>query len=97
MIKKGDDIPDARWRPSPDIASRKVADEVVLLNVKTSDYYSMNPTAVFVWESLCRNTPLSEIIGDLAAEFGIDAAKARKDVLELIKTLESQKIISRSA
>lgn len=96
MAKNTDDIFSACWKPSPDIASRKVANEIVLLNVKTSDYYSMNPTAVFVWELICKNTPLSEIIKTLAAEFGADAAKVRKDVVELVKTLESQKIISRS-
>jgi hypothetical protein len=85
------------WKPSPDIASRKVANEIVLLNVKTSDYYSMNPTAVRVWELICGNARSGEIIKALAEEFDADAVKVRKDVLELIKTLESQKIISRFA
>lgn len=96
MAKNNDNLINACWKPSPDIASRKVANELVLLNVKTSDYYSMNPTAVVVWELICRNTRFPEIIKALAGDFNTDAAKVKKDVLELIKTLESQKIISRS-
>jgi hypothetical protein len=96
MAKNSDDMNNACWKPSADIVSRKVADEIVLLNTKTSDYYSMNPTAVFVWELVCRNKTLGEIVRALAAEFGAEAGKVRKDVLELLKNLESQKIISRS-
>ncbi|MCM2266889.1 MAG: PqqD family protein [Elusimicrobiales bacterium] len=84
------------WKPSPDIASRKVADELVLLNVKTSEYYSLNPTALFVWELISRNTPLDGILKAFAEEFDADAARIKKDVLELIKTLESQKVICKS-
>ena len=96
MANRRAHIPNARWKPSPDIASRKVADEVVLLNVKTSDYYSMNPTAVLVWDLIGRNKDLEEIVGTVTTEFDADAGKVRKDVLELIKKLEAEQIIIRS-
>ncbi len=97
MAKHSVDINNACWKPSPDLASRKVADEIVLLNIKTSDYYSMNPTAVFIWELICRDKNFGEIVKAVAGEFGAEAGRIKKDVLELVKILESQKIISRSA
>ena len=96
MGKHNDDISTVCWKPSPDIASRKVADEVVLLNVKTSDYYSMNPTGVMVWELVCKNKKLDEIVAAVAAEFDADEGRVKKDVLELLKKLESEKIVART-
>jgi hypothetical protein len=84
------------WKASPDIASRKVANEVVLLNVKTSEYYSMNPTAVLIWELISKSKGLEEIVKAVAADFDADEARIRKDVLELIKKLESEKLILRA-
>ena len=96
MVKNSNSIINACWKLSPGIASRKVADEVVLLNLKTSDYYSMNPTAVIVWELICKNKKLGEIVKTMAAQFNADAGRVKKDVLELIKKLESEKIVTRS-
>ncbi|MDO9306641.1 MAG: PqqD family protein [Mesorhizobium sp.] len=78
------------------VLSRKVADEVVLLNVKTSDYYSMNPTGVMVWELVCKNKKLDEIVAAVAAQFDADEGRVKKDVLELLKKLESEKIVARA-
>jgi hypothetical protein len=96
MGKNTDDISNACWKPSPDIASRKVADEVVLLNVKTSDYYSMNPTGVMVWELVCKNKKLDEIVAAVADQFDADEGRVKKDVLELLKKLETEKIVART-
>jgi hypothetical protein len=95
MIKKRDAIQNACWKPSADIASRKVADEVVLLNVRTSDYYSMNPTAVLVWELLSKKSKFEDIVNSVAVKFNADGGKVKKDVLELIKKLELEKLIIR--
>jgi hypothetical protein len=97
MPKHTADGPNYSWKPSPDIASRKVGDEIVLLNVKTSEYYSVNPTAALVWGLISRNMNLEEIILSVASEFDTDAGKVKKDVMELIKKLEAEKIITRSA
>ncbi|OGS13003.1 MAG: hypothetical protein A2234_08235 [Elusimicrobia bacterium RIFOXYA2_FULL_58_8] len=85
----------ARWSPSPDIASRKVANEIVLLNVKTSDYYSVNPTASLVWDLVRKDKGLQEILAAMEAEFDADPEKIKKDVLRLLKALESENIILR--
>jgi hypothetical protein len=95
MKPRIDDICAACWKPSPDIASRKVANEIVLLNVKTSEYYSMNPTAVRVWELIGKNKKFDEIVAAIAEEFESDGTKVGKDVLELVNRLESEKIVTR--
>jgi hypothetical protein len=95
-MAKNTGTPPSSWKASPDIASRKVANEVVLLNVKTSEYYSMNPTAVLIWELISKNKGLEEIVKAVSAEFDADEARVKKDVLELIKKLESEKLILRA-
>ncbi|HOX22029.1 MAG TPA: PqqD family protein [Elusimicrobiales bacterium] len=78
---------------SPDISWRQVGDEVVLLNTRTSSYYSLNPTGVRIWNLLAKGMPLEQIPAELASDYGITDAVAKKDVAELIKSLKDEKII----
>ena len=97
MPKNSDISSGARWKTSPDIASRKVAEELVLLNVKTSEYYSMNPTAVLIWDLLSRNMTFGEIVSAVTEKFETGEGRAVKDAAELLGKLEAEKMITRTA
>jgi hypothetical protein len=97
MTRNGPITPSSGWKPSPDIASRKVAEEMVLLNVKTSEYYSLNPTAALVWEAISAGRKFGEIVEAVAERFEVGQAAVEKDVAGLIRGLEADKIVSRTA
>jgi len=81
------------FKISPEVSWRLVGDEAVLLNTRTSAYYSLNPAGVKIWEQLSKGATPSEMAENLVAEYGITDAVAKKDVAELLKMLKDEKII----
>ena len=82
------------FKVSPEISWRQVGDEAVLLNTRTSAYYSLNPAGVKIWEQLSKGANPADMAQALVEEYGITEAVAKKDVAELLKMLKDEKIIT---
>ena len=81
-------------KPSRDIAARMMADEMVIMSVKDSKVFSLNPTASLIWSAADGATPLSEIVArTLVSEFDVDAGTAYRDALELVEELAHEGIL----
>lgn len=81
-------------KPSPDIAARMMADEMVVMAVKNSRVFSLNPTAARIWTAADGATPLREIVARaVVSEFEVDADTAYRDALELVKELAQEGIL----
>ncbi len=79
------------------IAWRRTGDEAVILDLRTSEYYSANGTGTFVWELLAAGRRPAKIAEALAAEYGIPPAQAAADVAAFIEDLSRLKILSPEA
>ena len=79
---------------SEDISYRIIEDEAVILNLKTSDYYSLNKTGTFIWKLLENKANLEDIISKFADEFGINIKTATNDIQQLLRDFKRQKLIS---
>ena len=81
-------------KPSRNIAARMLADEVVVMLVKDSRVFSLNPTASAIWSAADGLTPLREIVASkLVDEFEVDADTAYRDALELVEALAQQGVL----
>lgn len=72
----------------------------VLLHLDTKFYYTLNPTAVFVWKALASPAPRSvaAIAEDLTREFRVERTEAERDVaLILAEMLADGLVIERQA
>ena len=65
-----------------------VADEVVLLSIKTGEYYSLNPVAAYIWELIQRPRCLEDVRAELLTAFvGVTAEQCEREVLALMNEL----------
>ena len=83
-------MPDSRHLPSPQVLLTELGDgSGVLLNLETKFYYTLNPTAVFVWKALadCSAQTAAQLSERLAAEFQVEAEAARGDVEPLLASM----------
>jgi hypothetical protein len=81
-------------KPSGNIAARMLVDEVVVMLVKDSRVFSLNPTASAIWSAADGLTPLREIVArKLVDEFEVDADTAYRDALELVEALAQQGVL----
>ncbi len=76
---------------------RKTGETGVILDLETSEYYSLNDTGTFIWEMLDSGTPPSGVPAALAEEFGITAERAAADTADFIRELSRLKLFGREA
>jgi hypothetical protein len=76
------------------ITSSALDDELVLLNVDTGDYYTLNKTGSFIWGLLEQTPEVSKLIDLTAQKFAIEHEKACNDILVLLNNLASEKLIN---
>jgi len=93
MTPKQPSISTSVYKHSPDFAWRRVDDESVILNVETSDYYSLDPVATYIWETLGKKQSPNKIAAAIAKKYGISAAKACKDTEEFVNSLLKEKLL----
>ena len=77
--------------------SSRVGDELVVLDLDSSLYFSLDPVGARIFELLERPTPLTAVLDAVVAEFDVDAATARADLLALVNSLVAQKLVEARA
>ena len=75
------------------VAWRQVEEEAVLLNVDTSEYYSLNPVAAEIWEKLEKGETLRKTVKFLAASYGEPSEKIARDAREFLSDLLREGLI----
>ena len=67
-------------KPSPNVMSREVAGETVLVDLSTELYFSLNSTGALIWSKLESGLDQDEIAEALVDRFGIGHDTAAADV-----------------
>lgn len=68
----------------------------MVVNLKNSNFHSLNTVSTFIWESLDGKTTVDEIIRNISNQFDVEPDIARKDCLEFINDLLKEDLIMRS-
>ena len=89
---------DRVYRKKPDIVSRNIAGQGILVPVrgKVADMqriFMLNSVAEFVWEQLGGETPVNHICRRVEEHFTVDAPIAKNDVCELIDRLVELELV----
>ena len=86
----------AGLRVSRDVVSRRLGDEVILVNLATDRVYALNQTAARFWELLASRRGLPSIERALGREFAIEGAKLSREITRLVASLEAKKLVRRA-
>lgn len=77
--------------------SADVEDSVVLLDLETLVYHSLNSTAAAVWEMLAEPATLSSIVAGVCGRYDVPEAKCAESIEHLLKEMETSKLIQPKA
>lgn len=83
----------SRYRHAAHVSWRLVDDEAVLLNVDTSEYYSLDPVGAELWDRLGKGEALEQAAAAVAREFGEPAARVEKDARALVRDLLAERLL----
>ena len=73
---------------------RNIDGEIVVLNLDSGHYYSLNKTGSVVWSILSESKPLQEAIERIVEKYNIPHKSAEEDVMSLLKMLQKEGLIS---
>jgi hypothetical protein len=72
-----------RLRPSDDTLYRNLDGEAVLLGLRSAGYFGLDPVGTRIWELIEQKGVLEDVLQGVLAEFDVDEARARADLLAL--------------
>jgi hypothetical protein len=72
---------------------RQVGDEVVILDVPTATYLTLNSSAVVLWDQLAEGATPTELAAKLMATYDITDDRAAKDVQHFLEALQERGLI----
>jgi len=80
-------------RPSPDVVSRRIADDLVLVHLQTNRIYALNRTGARLWELLASGRTLDDARAALLAEFDVGPAELERELEALLERLAGEGLL----
>ena len=71
----------------PQVMSRLVDDETVLLDLESGMYFGLDGVGKRIWESIEKGNSLGKTVELIISEFEVDEAQAQKDVIDFASEL----------
>jgi hypothetical protein len=84
---------DPRIVCAPEVLSRVLDGEAVLLNLDSGSYFGLNAVASRVWELIGEGCTISALRSALIAEFEVSEDVVERDLAELLRSLRDRGLI----
>jgi hypothetical protein len=78
----------------PQVMSRLVGDETVLLDLASGIYFGLDGVGKRIWEAVADGSSLGEAASVIVAEFDVDASTAEADVLKFAGELVERGLLA---
>jgi hypothetical protein len=80
------------YRHAGEVVMRRVGREALLVPVRNrvgdlDSIFTLNETAIAVWEAIDGRTPLAGVVDKLCDDFDVDREHAAADAAEVVRTL----------
>ncbi len=86
--------PNSSFRPSPEVVDTTLPNgEVVLLQLGTKRYYTLNPTGARIWQWLAQRRSAGEMSSELQNEFDVSPDLAWQGVSDLLSALAEERLV----
>jgi len=81
------------FRVNERVVFREIDDRIVLINLDSGYYYSLNEVGCFIFNQILKNKGIDDILDEIEGHFEVSQGKAREDLEEFMGTLEKEQII----
>ena len=83
----------SRLRHSPNATYQVVADEAILIHLKTGVYYSLNEVGTVFWNLMDGARTIADCADSIAAEYAAPPETVLQDLLELAGELAAEDLV----
>jgi hypothetical protein len=89
----GKEQPVSQYARRDGVMSVELEGETVLLDTLSGQYFRLNSTGTLVWTLLERACSIDELAEQFSAEVEVDAGELRRDLTELLESLQEQQLV----
>jgi len=86
--------PQSIMKRQENVVWKNTGKDVILLDLKTGDYFTITETGFFAWKMLNDRHRLSKIVSKISDRYAISQKKVFSDLKILIKGLHKNKLIN---
>ena len=79
--------------PGKDVIHSNLADEVVLLDLKSGVYHGLEAVGARIWELLASPVSVRQVRDALIEEYDVDPRQCEQDLLQLIEELRNHGLV----
>lgn len=79
---------------SPQVMARRVADEVVLLDLASGHYFGLDAVGARAWELLVEGRALPQVVDTLADEYEVTREQLEADLARLLEELRAAGLVA---
>jgi coenzyme PQQ synthesis protein D (PqqD) len=79
--------------PAKDLVFSNVAEEVVILDLKSGVYHGLEEVGARAWELMAEQRPVREVRDRLLDEYDVEPQQCESDLLRLIEELKSHGLV----
>lgn len=80
-----DNPEDVFLKQNTDTAYRVIDGEAVIVDLDSSELYSLNPTATVIWEACEEEVTLEEVVDKIVEEFEVEREVAEEDCVGFVE------------
>ncbi len=81
------------FRPGPDVLARSVGEELVLLDLASEQYFSLDPVGTAMWEAVVEAATLVEARDALLEDWEVPPEELASDLIELCEDLQGRGLL----
>ena len=74
-------------RLSPDVIVQEVSGEAVLLDLRSENYFGLDPVGLVIWRALGESGTLASAHAAVLAAFDVESVRAEADLVALVESL----------
>ena len=78
---------------TPEQVSCALGDESVILSLKNSVYYGVNPVGASIWKLLQQQRSVAELRDAVLDEYEVEAERCERELLSLLEKMRSEGLI----
>jgi hypothetical protein len=82
-----------RLKPSPDIVCKVLPNQVVILELDSGEYFSLDEAGLLIWNLLDGQRSLGDVVDQVCKVYNVPAPQALADVTELLRELRDNKVL----
>lgn len=87
---------DTKFKTTENIAWRNVNDEIVILNLKSGEYFTLNGVGQVIWTAIADEKNVEEIKMKIIDEYDVSKEKATGDIIQFITGMIEEGLLHKS-